>query len=60
MRVTARWADEAGKRGRVPGRFGTVYDAEEAARDFMTKYPSVVTISISHETGGWVKDLNRD
>jgi hypothetical protein len=37
-----------------------VHDAERAARDFMAKYPTVTTISISHETGGWVKDVNRD
>ena len=59
VRITARWADSAGKRGRVPGKFGTVHDAEEAAKEFMTKYPSVTLIAVSHETGGWVKDIAR-
>lgn len=60
MRITARWTDEAGGRGRIPGRFGTATEAEDAARKFMAKYPTVTVVSISHETGGWLTDVNRD
>ena len=59
MRVTGRWIDNAGKNGRMPGKFGTVYDAEIAAQTFMEKYPTVVMVVISHETGGWVSDVKR-
>ena len=59
MRVTGRWIDKAGKNGRMPGKFGTVYDAEKAAREFMAAHPTVVMVSISHETCGWVSDVKR-
>lgn len=59
MRVTGRWIDNTGKNGRMPGKFGTVYDAEAAARIFLEKYPTVVMVSISHDTGGWVSDVKR-
>ncbi|MFF8901695.1 hypothetical protein ACF082_29910 [Streptomyces lydicus] len=60
MRVTGRWTSKTGKTGRMPGRFGTATEAEAAAREFMTKYPTVTVVSISHETGGWLTDVNRD
>lgn len=60
MRVTARWSDKSGKRGRMPGKFATAQEAEEAAREFMRKRPSVTVISISHETGGWLTDVSSD
>jgi len=59
MRVTGRWIDSMGKNGRMPGKFGTVYDAEIAAKEFLAKYPTVVRVSISHETGGHVIDVKR-
>jgi len=59
MRITARWTTDTGKNGRMPGRFGTATDAEDAARAFMVKYPQVVTVSISHETAGWLTDVDR-
>lgn len=58
MRVTCRWMDAHGKNGKVPGKFGTVFDAEEAARKFLEKYPTVVLVAVHHETG-WVTDVRR-
>lgn len=60
MRVTGRWITEAGKRGRMPGKFATVTEAEDAARKFMAKYPTVSAVSISHETGSWITDVTSD
>ncbi len=60
MRVTGRWVNEAGKNGRMPGRFATAQDAECAAREFMKRNPTVTMVSISHETGGWLTDVSRD
>lgn len=59
MRVTGRWIDEAGKNGSMPGRFATAQAAEDAARKFMEGHPTVTTVSISHETGGWLTDVSR-
>lgn len=44
----------------MPGKFATVTDAEAAARKFMTRYPTVTMISVSHDTGGWITDVTRD
>jgi hypothetical protein len=59
MRVTGRWVDEAGKNGALPGKFATAQDAEDAARKFMEENPAVTTVSIRHETGGWLTDVDR-
>jgi hypothetical protein len=59
MRVTGRWVDEAGNNGSMPGKFATAQDAEDAAREFMREHPTVVTVSIRHETGGWLTDVDR-
>ncbi|MEV4037674.1 hypothetical protein [Streptomyces umbrinus] len=60
MRITARWTDGVDGWGRIPGKFGTATEAEDAAREFMAKYPTVVRVSIHHETGGWLTDVSRD
>ncbi|MYS37168.1 hypothetical protein K388_07428 [Streptomyces sp. KhCrAH-43] len=60
MRITARWTDSSGKRGRMPGTFSTATEAEDAARQFMAEYPTVTLVSVSHETGGWLTDVSRD
>ena len=59
MRITCRWIDTEGKNGRMPGRFGTVYDAEKAAAAFMSKHPTVASVAISHETCGTVRYIER-
>lgn len=59
MRITCRWVDEAGKNGRMPGRFATVQEAEDAARKFMAKHPTVTRVGVSHETTGTVAYLQR-
>ncbi|MGW2950732.1 hypothetical protein [Streptomyces eurythermus] len=60
MRITGRWADETGKTGLMPGKFGTATEAEGAAREFMATHPTVTRVSIHHETGGWITDVSRD
>lgn len=58
MRVTIRWAT-ATTRGRVPGSFTTVQEAEEAAKSFLAEYPSVTWCGIYHDTSGHVMDVTR-
>jgi hypothetical protein len=43
----------------MPGKFGTAEEAEDAARKFMEGHPTVTRVSISHETGGWLTDVDR-
>jgi hypothetical protein len=59
MRVTGRWTDEAGNNGRMPGKFATAQEAEDAAWKFMEEHPTVTLVSIRHETGGWLTDVDR-
>ena len=58
MRVTVRWSTPT-QRGRMPGRFLSVYDARKAAKAFMVEYPNVVLCAIYHETTGHVCDVKR-
>ncbi|MFB7341257.1 hypothetical protein ACFCZ6_14465 [Streptomyces hydrogenans] len=44
----------------MPGKFATATEAEDAARRFMRRYPTVTGVAISHETGGWLTDVGRD
>lgn len=60
MRITARWMGTTGRNGTVPGRFATATEAEEAAREFMGRYPGVLLVSISHSRGGWCSTVERD
>lgn len=59
MRVTIRWVKRDGTSGRAPGKWATVSEAEQAARDLMSRYPSVVTVDIYHATFGHVADVVR-
>lgn len=59
MRITCRWIDETGKNGKMPGRFATVQEAEDAARKFMAKHPTITSVGVPHETTGTVARVGR-
>jgi hypothetical protein len=59
MRVTVRWNTETDS-GRMPGKFGSVFEAEKAAKAFMEKYPTVIVCNTYHDTTGHVSEIKRN
>lgn len=60
MNIVARWTNENGGEGRIPGDFGTMQAAEKAAANHLAKHPQMAEVTISHKVGGVVKTVTRD